>query len=506
MALNLLNFMLSPCPRDWLAPPASDFSYVVHGAIELADQFPHLLQMVADDLERHALAKKKIRAEDRVARHKNHPLLPGAEVVGALPLPETVSLEQGRPCMNARTCFIFSVIRGYLGGLKSKEARNFLAESLTLHRFLASENIPVPSLSTIGENINKLTRATLEAILDAQIQWVEEKNLDDFADITVDSTAIKANSCWPTDSKLLWKLSERLLRNFHKMSRFNLPILEDEELSDILVDMHRLDFEIACAAGKKSAEQIRAAKYFEVYELAEAASRIFAEALAPLMRRAGGIPLVPSRREKLTELLAAMGRDIESLDQVLENSARRVLGKEDISGFKRVTSIADPDAAFITKGQRETNLGYRPQVSRSASGFIVAVEVPKGNAADADQLRPICEATIQRTGVVPRSMSVDDGYSSVKNLSWLKEKGVVVTSFSGAKGKKITPSKDWESEPYREARRKRSAVESSIFQLKSGFDFGRVVRRGIEKVREELTSKVIAFNFYRQHFLTRQLV
>ena len=382
-------------------------------------------------------------------------------------------------------------------------ARDFLAESLTLHRFLANEGIPAPSFSTIGENTNKLSPATLEAILDAQIQWLKELKLDDFNHISIDSTAVKANSCWPTDSKLMWMFTERLWRNFGKMSQFRLPDLEDEEIPGILEDMHRLDFEIACAAGKKDAEKIRQAKYADLYELAEAASRIYEEALAQLLRNAGQIALVPSRKRKLAEYLDALEKDLNALDQVIETSARRVLGKEDVSCREKVTSIADPDAAFITKGQRETQLGYRPQVSRSGSGFVVAVEIPKGNAADADQLRTIGEATFQRTGVVPESMTVDDGYTSLANLKWLKKKGVVVTSFSGAKGKKITPAADWESEPYRKARRMRSAVESVIFQLKSCFEFGRLVRRGIEKVREELTSKVIAFNFYRQQYLMR---
>ena len=56
---------------------------------------------------------------------------------------------------------------------------------------------------------------------------------------------------------------------------------------------------------------------------------------------------------------------------------------------------------------------------------------------------------------------------------------------------------EWESEAYTVARDDRSAVESLMFTLKYGFDFGRVARRGLEPVRAELLEKVLAYNFCR---------
>jgi hypothetical protein len=48
---------------------------------------------------------------------------------------------------------------------------------------------------------------------------------------------------------------------------------------------------------------------------------------------------------------------------------------------------------------------------------------------------------------------------------------------------------DWESEVHKEARNNRSAVESLMFTLKYSHGFGRLERRGIEAVREELWKK-----------------
>lgn len=498
-----LPLLISPLPSDWLAAPVSDFSFVLQEADALLTGFPHLLEMIDQDLQRDALVKKEARQKDCQARHFNHPYLPGTGETDAAPVTKPKMLEGGRPRMSARTCYMFLVIRGYLGGVKSQEARDFMAESLSLHFFLAKAGITMPSPSTIIANTNKLCQATLDAILDAQIQGAKERGLDDFLDITADSTAIKANSCWPTDSGLIEALADRLCRGFKKLAEFGLPKLEDPQIPSILEDLHRLDFVIACAAGKKDAETIREEKYTELFDLAEVASQVFAEHLTPLQHLAEQKQYLPSKRQQLEKLLAAMHEDLEIMCRVISYATKRVLEKKKVPTAEKVTSISDPDASFIVKGQRDIELGYRPQVSKSASGLVVAVVVPEGNAADSEQLRNICSTTFQRTGIVPYSMSLDDGYTSLENRAWLKEEGVTVVSFSGAKGKRITPEEEWLDDAHGEARRMRSAVESVIFQLKRCFDFGLVFRRGIEKVREELTAKVVAFNFYRLQYLAR---
>jgi len=112
-------------------------------------------------------------------------------------------------------------------------------------------------------------------------------------------------------------------------------------------------------------------------------------------------------------------------------------------------------------------------------------------------LRPIILDAICRTQVIPDIISADDGYSNKAIRDYFLEKGVRIVSISGSKGKKIIGEEDWLSEDYVDARNNRSAVESLIFTIKYCFDFGRVMRRGIENVRAELLEKVIAYNFCR---------
>ena len=139
-------------------------------------------------------------------------------------------------------------------------------------------------------------------------------------------------------------------------------------------------------------------------------------------------------------------------------------------------------------------MSYRPQLGRSGQGFVSALIVPVGNAADSAQLVDVVLDHWERSGVLPKLVSSDDGYSAQRAREDLLEAGVEVVSISGAKGKRITAAAEWNRPDYRAARVNRSSVESLIFTLKDGYGFGQLLRRENENVRAELTEKVLAYN------------
>ena len=128
---------------------------------------------------------------------------------------------------------------------------------------------------------------------------------------------------------------------------------------------------------------------------------------------------------------------------------------------------------------------------------MLSLIVPEGNASDSGNLVPASLDSIRHTWVIPDLVSTDDGYASKKGRDTLLAIGVKAVSISGAKGKKLTGEEDWYSEVYKNARRNRSAVESLMFTVKDGFEFGKLGRRGIDAVRAELLEKVLAYNCCR---------
>ena len=97
---------------------------------------------------------------------------------------------------------------------------------------------------------------------------------------------------------------------------------------------------------------------------------------------------------------------------------------------------------------------------------------------------------------MPEEPIFDDGYTNGTDRDTYEGIGIKV-SFSGAKGKRLIPVDEYESELFRNARIDRSAVESLMYTIKHNHGFDRMMRRGIEEVRAEALEKVVAYNFFR---------
>jgi hypothetical protein len=207
--------------------------------------------------------------------------------------------------------------------------------------------------------------------------------------------------------------------------------------------------------------------------------------------------LPPGRREMLKRVLERIRGDLADAKRVAQYAEGRVFHDEKLPSTEKILSLSDGSAAYIKKGGREPVIGYKPQLVRSERGFVTSLLVPEGNAADSINLEPAIRDSIERTGVIAEVVSVDDGYASAKGRGELLGMGVKIVSISGAKGRKLTAPEDWDSAEYRDARRNRSAVESLMFTIKDGFEFGELGRRGIDAVRGELLEKVLAYNCCR---------
>jgi hypothetical protein len=89
---------------------------------------------------------------------------------------------------------------------------------------------------------------------------------------------------------------------------------------------------------------------------------------------------------------------------------------------------------------------------------------------------------------------------------WRRVEKVGLVSISGAKGKKLIGAQQWKSQAYRQARAERSAIESLLFTLKEGFEFGEMVRRTHENVLAEMLEKVLAYNISQIIRLRKKLL
>ena len=322
--------------------------------------------------------------------------------------------------------------------------------------------------------------------------------MDDFTSLCLDSTAITAHPEWPTDSGLRTKLVARIGRAVSQVARFGLPNFPSAGQPEWQKDRRGMPRESGFAAGQpKRQGQLKKRHHQRLRRGARAAKR-FPRALAAAKRALDATTqLTSSERSLATALRAQIGEALRASGQVAATCRHRVFAGETVPSAEKLVRLSAGDAAFIVKGGGDTQLGYRPQLGQSGPGFVSALLVPPGNAADRGQLIPGVLDHWERTGVRPNLVGTAAGYSRRNAREDLLRPGVAVVSLSGSKGKQMTPADDWPRPEYQAARAPRAGVEALIFTLKDGYQFGPPLRRENTNVRAGLREKIRACNFDR---------
>ena len=488
----------------FLPVPDTDFRDFLDEVAELARFAPEIIEAINGDLDAHAREKKSLRLADRKFFESRTADLPDLDIKECELPSEALTLEVGRPRMPADAVYVFLMLRGFLGSLSTKQSRRFLRESMSLYGLLECRGLKMPGVSTILDNLNVLSHKTRELIFDRQIARILQEDLDDFKALTIDSTAVKANSAWPTDSKMLTDLLKRVDRMGQKLHIFGLKDFRQGWVPRWLEEMDKLDFHICLVAGKANSKGKLKKRYRRLLRCARKATDVLQAEFDRFGQSLCIETLAPSRCVLLQRMINQIRTDLSDAERAMKYTSDRVFKDKTLPSTEKVMSLSDGAAAYIKKGDRNPVIGYKPQLVRSANGFVTSLLVPQGNAADSIKLVPAIRDAIERSGVVAEWVSTDDGYASAKGRDKLLEMGINNISISGAKGKKLTTLEDWESETYQDARRCRSAVESLMFTIKDGFAFGELGRRGIDAVRDELLEKVLAYNCCRSILMKKR--
>ena len=485
----------SPVRVLFLSVPDSDLLRFVEEVHAVVVGCPSLVGLVDADLDAHGLAKKTLRVADAAWAAGQTASLPGMALESGVIEPRRLELLQGRPRTPGYVVLIAVFLRGYFGsGFKACDAATLMQESQTLHVFFANLGLEMPGQSTLTELVNAVTNETRERILDAQVARVAGLGWDDFSTMLQDSTHVEGNTAWPTDSRLLVALVARMLRIGASLPRLQLPPIESPKVRRHLAAMTTLDREIELMPATRERPRARRRRYEKLLWRARRVHNDLADTVADVAVKLASLDVLPSRKAMALRAVERLQADLEALAKVIENCKARVIHETKVLMAEKLLSVSDPDVGFITKGQRVPVIGYKPQLARSGKGFITGLLLPRGNAADSGQLLPMVDEVVRRTGVVPKVISVDDGYASRANMDALRAKKIEVISINGAKGRALTARADWNSDAYAQARDDRSAVESLIFTLKQGFDFGEVARRGLNAAHGELLEKALAYN------------
>jgi len=470
----------------------NDFLNEIH---QIARFEPSIVERIDEDLDLHAKRKKLLRLADAQFLAGQTPDLPKLQLRLRELKIDDLQLEEGRPRTEAYIVYVFLMLRGWGGGCKDQQARLLLEESMTLKLWLEHLGLELPPASTLSDNLNAVGNQTRSLIHQAQLRYIFQGGLDDFQKCFIDSTAVEANTERPTDSTILVKLIARVCTTGGNLHRLDLPDMNQIGLLEQQQELRRLSLQIHFLDGKARGEAKRKKLYFQLLRrVRRLRKRLLRDLESVRWNLECRTELPPSRRLMAQEVLCLISEDLAALEQAANVCERRVMEQEKVPVAEKIISLSDSDASFIVKGGWNTVVGYRPQLARSGGGFVTALVLPRGNAADSPHLFTMVKEQITNTGITPSMASADDGYSTQQGREEVLGLGLKVVSISGAKGKKLIEAQQWKSKPYRQARAERSAMESLVFTLKEGFEFGEMMRRTHKNVLAEMLEKVLAYN------------
>ena len=185
------------------------------------------------------------------------------------------------------------------------------------------------------------------------------------------------------------------------------------------------------------------------------------------------------------------------VQQVINQTTRRVFGGEAVSATEKIVSLFEPHTAIIQRGKsrpHETEFGRKVWYCESDGGIITDYRLFAGNPPEAIQWLPSLKHQCKLFGHPPEIATADRGVYSPENEQVAKDLGVkhVVLPKPGVKSRARQHQEDqpW----FKAVRRWRSGIEGRISGLRRARGLDRCLNRGETGMERWLGWGVIANN------------
>ena len=364
-----------------------------------------------------------------------------------------------------------------MNGFSYEELHFHLLDSAsyrTFCRFGALEE--VPGRSTLAENVKKVRAETLEALNRLLLKRASREKVEQGRTVRIDGTVTETNIHEPSDSTLLWdcvQVLTRLLGQAKQVAGFTAWTDHTKRAKRRMLGVQR-------AKNKEKRKPL-------YRDLLKVSRKVLGYAVGARGALAG------SAEENRRRLAFELNHYRLLLEQVIDQTERRVLHGETVSAGEKVVSIHEPHSDIIVKDGRETLYGHKVYLTGGASGLVLDCVIPEGNPADSTLCTPMLERQKEIYGRPPRQAALDGGFASKENLREAKEMGVEDVCFSKKRGLKV-PEMVKSTWVYRKLRDFRAGIEGVISFLKRAFGLDRCTWRGELSFRSYVWSGVLAAN------------
>jgi IS5 family transposase len=380
-----------------------------------------------------------------------------------------------------------------LYGWSYEETEHWVSDSLVLRQFCRVYLESVPDDTTLIRWANLVQPDTLHQLLDHVTEMAYALKVTRGRKLRTDGTVVETNIHHPSDSTLLGD-GIRVLSHTLKESKKvlgSVTRLSHKVFRDRTRSAKRQIIRIMDAARKRGedAKQGMKAAYERLLETSQAMvqqAKTVKEALKTQ---------VPQVAQKL---LHTLDQFVPLVEQVINQTTRRVLYGESVPADEKLVSLFEPHTRIISKGkvQRPTEFGRAIWLDEVDGGIISRYEILDGNPADAKQIKPTLDHHIAVFHKPPELLTADRGTYSADNEQYARSKGVKYTAIPKP-GAKSPNRVSHEKQPwFRRGHKWRPGIEGRISLLKRRHKLGRCLYHGEDGMERWVGWGVIAHDLW----------
>jgi IS5 family transposase len=377
-----------------------------------------------------------------------------------------------------------------LYGWSFEQTEYFVSDSLVLRQFCRVYAHAAPDDTTLIKWAKLIGPETLAQLHERVVELARQRKITRGRKLRADTTVVRTPIHYPTDSSLLVDG----VRGVGRLLRRARPVLEAlAAATGAAVKWTQRTFQDHTRGARQRAQRIlqiarrrgqeaeeRRAELQTTYTpLLQAArqSRAQARRVLELLKegaREGATALAATAgkaaqaAQRLTEQLEAW---LPRLEQVLEQTTRRVLWGEVVAAKEKLVSLSEPHTQIIKRGKagREVEFGRKLWLDEVEGGIVSGYELLPEPSNDASHLAEHLEQHQTRFGKAPALLAGDRGLYSSQNVRQAEAAGVkqVVIPATGrpSQAQQARQRQGW----FRRGRHFRAGIEGRISVLARRF-------------------------------------
>lgn len=383
-------------------------------------------------------------------------------------------------------CVLRALMIKQMHRLSYRELRFHLADSRTFRAFCRlGVGDGAPSKSVLCRNIKAVRAQTLEKINRILVQIAAEEGIENGRKVRVDTTGAECNIHHPTDSELLWDCVRVLVR---LMSRAR-EILGADVVH--FADRSRRAKRRRKQINTNKKPRARKRAYRDLLSVAAETHRYGVAVREVLGGHHHEVGII--KGAALNAIAYELEHYLPLVQQVMEQTRRRVLAGERVPTADKIVSIFEPHTDILVKDGSGPIYGHKVCLTAGASSMVLDCVVLQGNPADSTLAVQMIDRQVQIYGKAPRQAAYDGAFASRDNLRAIRARGVQDVVFAKRRGLQVSEMarSAW---VYKRLRNFRAGVEGIISFLKRAFGLDRCTWRSLPSFQSYVWSSVLACN------------